>query len=101
MSHFFDSNHDNAALPSSPQIAVQFDSPTAEISTIPGTIRESTSEIFPQADRSYVGTDAHRYMDPDAVTSVEQHNPTPTNPRSIKFDICHNPRPICIADYKF
>ena len=32
-------------------------------------------------------------MQPDADTSVEQIDPTPTNPRNSKYDLRHNPRP--------
>ena len=46
----------------------------------PGTIREKSPEIFPQTDRSCDGTDTDHYMQPDADTSVEQFDRTPTNP---------------------
>ena len=45
-----------------------------------GTIREISPKIFPQTDRSYDGTDTDHYMQPDADTTAEQLDPTPTNP---------------------
>ena len=56
---------------------------------------------MPQADRSYDGTDMDHYMQSDADTSVEQPNPTPTNPRSSKFDLRHNPKTNCNDDYSY
>ena len=67
----------------------------------PRTIREKTPEIIPQTDRSYEGTDTDHYMQPDADTSVEQLDPTPTNPRSSNYDLRHNPDPNCNDDYRY
>ena len=47
------------------------------------------------------GTDTDHYMQPDADNSVEQINPTPTNPRSSKYDLRHNPKPNCNDDYRY
>ena len=67
----------------------------------PETMRESSSEIIPQVDKSYDGTDTDHYMQPDADASAEQLDPTPTNPRSSKYDLCHNPKPKCNDDYRY
>ena len=67
----------------------------------PGTIRESSPEIIPQVDRSYDGADTDHYMQPDADASVERLDPTPTNPRSSKYHLRHNPKPNCNDDYRY
>ena len=65
------------------------------------TIRENSPEIIPQTDRSYDGTDRDHYMQPDADASVDQPDPTPTNPRSPKYDLRYNPKPSCNDDYRY
>ena len=67
----------------------------------PGTIRENSPKIIPQTDRSDDGTDTDHYMQPDADTTVEQIDPTPTNPRSSKYDLRHNPNANCNDDYRY
>ena len=54
----------------------------------------------PHTDEMADGTDTDHYMQPDADNSVEQINPTPTNPRSSKYDLRHNPKPNCNNDYR-
>ena len=87
--------------PKSPEIAVRTEEATDETRSTPGTTRESSPEIIPQVDNSYDGTDTDHHMQPDADTSVEQNDPTPTNTRSSKKDLRHNPRPNCNDDYKY
>ena len=67
----------------------------------PGTIREICPIIIPQPDRTYDGTDTDHYMQPDADASVEQLDPTPTNPSSSKYDLRHNPQANCNDDYRY
>ena len=69
--------------------------------TTPGTIQEDSSEILPHTDEIDDGTDTDHYMQPDADNSVEQIDPTPTNPRSSEYDLRHNPRPNCNDDYRY
>ena len=64
-----------------------------ETNTIPGTIPESSPETFPEADQFCHGTDTGYYMEHDANTGVAQPTPTPTNPRSTKYDLRQNPKP--------
>ena len=61
------------------------------MSTIPGTIQGSSPETFPQVDRSCDGTETDHYMELDADTGVERPKPAPTNLRSTKNDLRHNP----------
>ena len=67
----------------------------------PGIIRENSPEIIPQTDGSYDGTDTDHNMEPNADTSVEQPDLTPTNPRSSKYGLRHNPKPKCNDDYRY
>ena len=46
----------------------------------PGTIPGNSLENFPQPNRLYDGTDTEYDLQPDADASVEQPDPTPTNP---------------------
>ena len=97
----FDSDRDNLVTPSSPKITVRSEKAADETRSTLGTIRESSPEIIPQVDRSYDGTDTDHYMQPDADTGVEQKAPTPTHPRSSKYDLRHNPKPNCNDDYRY
>ena len=97
----FDSDYNNAVPPNSPENTIRYELAADKTGTIPGTIRESSPEIFPQVDRSCDGTDVDHYMEPDADTSVEQPHPTPTKPRSSKYSLRHNPVPNCKVKYRF
>ena len=70
------------------------------IKCIPGTIRENSTEIVTQTDRSYDGTDTDHYMQLDTDTSSKQPGHTPTNPRSSKYDLRHNTKPNSSDDYR-
>ena len=52
-------------------------------------------------DKSCDGTDTDHYVEPDADTSVEQPNLSPTNPISCAYDLRHNPKPNCNEDYRY
>ena len=70
-----------------------------EMRSTPGIITENSPEFIPQPDGSFYGRDVDHDTQPDADTSVEQLDPTPTKPRSSKYDLCHNPKPNCNDDY--
>ena len=95
----FDSDYNNLVTPNSPEITVQSEEAADEMRSTPGTRRENSPEIIPQADRSYDETDSDHYMQPDADTSVDRPHLTPTNPRSSKYDLRHNPKPNCNDAY--
>ena len=97
----FDSYYNNLLTPTSPEIAIRSDEAADEMRSTPGTIRKNSPEIFPQTDRPCDGTDTDHYMQPDADTSVEQHEFTPTNPYISKYDLRHNPKPNCNEDYRY
>ena len=65
----------------------------------PGTIQERSPDIFSLIDELGDGIDRDYYMEPDAEKNSEQLSPTDANPRSTKFDLRHNPKPIC-NDYR-
>ena len=97
----FDSDCNNPVTPNSPRTTVQSAAAADEMNTTSGSIRESSPRIFPEEDRSCDRTDADHYMVPDADTTVEQPEPTPTNPRSSTYDLLHNPKPKCNDDYRY
>ena len=79
-----DNDHDISATSKSPEKAVQFKLAADKTSTIPGTIREGSPEISPQAVRSCDGTDRYHYMEPvmrmRAWNSLTLHLPTCASP---------------------
>ena len=82
-------------IPNSPEVTVRLEEPADETRSTPGTTQEDSSDILPHTDEMGDGTDMDHYMQPDADNSVEQIDPTPTNPCSSKYDLRHNPRPNC------
>ena len=97
----FDSDSDNLVSPNSPEVTVRSGKAADETRSTPGTIQEVSSNIAPHTDEMADGTETDHYLQPDADNSVEQTDPTPTNPRSSKYDLRHNPRPNCIDDYRY
>ena len=97
----FDSDRDNMVIPNSSEVSVRLEEAADETRSTPGTIQEDPSEILPYTHVINDGRDTDHHMQPDADTSVEQIDPTPTNPRSSKYDLRHNPRPNCNDDYRF
>ena len=97
----FDSDSDNAVSPNSTEVTVRTEEEANATRSTPGTIQEDSSNILPHTHEMADGTDTDHYMQPDADKSVEQNNPTPTNPRSSKYDLRHNSRPNCIDDYRY
>ena len=96
----FDSERDNLVPFNSPEVTMRLGETADETRSIPGTAQEDSSDIFPHTDEMGDGTDTDHDMQPDADTSVEQIDPTPTNPSSSKYDLRHNPKPKCNDDYR-
>ena len=96
-----DSDRDNMVIPYSPEVSVRPEEAADETRSTPGAIHEESSEILPHADDIDDGTDTDHYMQSDADTGVEQIDPTPTNPRSSKYDLRHKPRPNCNDDHRY
>ena len=80
-------------IPISPEVTVRSEEVADQTRSTPGTTQEDSSDILPHTDEMGDGTDTDHYMQPDADNSVEQIDPTPTNPRSSRYDLRHNPRP--------
>ena len=97
----FDSDYNNLATPSPPEITIRYEQAADEKKSTPGIIPEKSQDIIPQPDGSYDGRNVDHDTQPDADTSVEQVDPTPTNPRSSKYDLHHNPKPNCNDDYRY
>ena len=97
----FDSDRDNLLSPNSPEVTVRSGEAADETRSTPGTIQADSSDILPHALEIDDGTDTDHHMQPNADNSVEQIDPTPTNPRSSKYDLRHNPGPNCKEDYRY
>ena len=96
-----DSDSDNVVSPNSPEVTVRSGEEADATGSTPGTTQEDSSNIPPHTDEMVDGTDTDHYMQPDADNSVEQIDPTPTNPRSSKYGLRHNPKPNCNDDYRY
>ena len=97
----FDGDRDNLVSPKSPEVTVRSGEAADETRSTPGTIQEDASDILFHTEKIDDGTDTDHYMQREENTSVEQIDPTPTNPRSSKYDLRHNPRPNCNDDYRY
>ena len=89
----FDAENDNTTPPNSPEIPVWSDLSTEERWNTPETTRELSRAIFPQTEELWDVTDTCPYMEPDVDTSSEQPKKSPTNTRSSKYILRHNPKP--------
>ena len=97
----FDSDYNNLATPSPPENTIRSQQAADELRSTPGIIPESSPEIIPQPHESYDGWDVDHDTQPDADLSLEQLDPTSTNPRSSKYDLRHNPEPNCNDFYRY
>ena len=80
---------------------IQPDMSTEELQNTPGTAHECSPETFPQTDEVSDVTDTNPHMEPDVEVCSEQPESSPTNPRSSKYILCHNPKPNCNDDYRY
>ena len=97
----FDAENDNEAPTNSQEIPVQSDFSTEEMRNTPGEPRVCSPDIFPNSDELGDVTDTCPHMEPDVETSSEHLQNSPTNPRSSKYNLCHNPKPNCNDDYRY
>ena len=67
----------------------------------PGIIPGISPGNTPQTDGSCDGRNVDHDAQPDADTSVEQPDLTPTNPRSSKYDLRHNRKPNFNDDKRY
>ena len=97
----FDAEKNNATPPNSPEFQVQSNLSTEEKRNTQGTTHDCSPETFPQTEELTDATDTYAHMEPDVETSSEQPNDRPTNPRSSKYNLRHNPNPNCNGDYRY
>ena len=97
----FDAKNDNAAPPNQREIAVQSDLSTEEMRNTQGTTHECSPEIFPPADEISDVADTYTNVEPDVGTSSEQQGNSPSNPRSSRYNLRHNPKPNCNDDCRY
>ena len=95
----FDAENDNEAPTNSQKIPVQSDFSTEEMRNTPGEPHVCSPETFPNSDELGDVTDTCPHMEPDVDTSSEQPQNSPTNARSSKYNLRHNPKPNCNDDY--
>ena len=96
----FDSDRDNLVSHNSPEVTVRSGEAADETRSTSGTIQADSSDILPHSVEIDDGTDTDHHMQTED-NSVEQIDPTPTNPRSSKYDLRHNPGPNCNDDYRY
>ena len=97
----FDAENKKAVLPKSQEIPVESHFSTEEMRYTLGTTHECSPEIFPQTDEVSDVTDTYPHIEPDVETSLEQPEKSPTNHRSSKYNLRHNPKLNCNDDYRF
>ena len=97
----FDAENDNAAPPSQRKIPVRSDFSTEEMRNTQGTTHECSPQIFPPTNDTSDVADTYPHMEPDVGTSSEQQENSPSNPRSSKYNLRHNPKPNCNDDYRY
>ena len=96
----FDDRNNGETQPHSHEIPIQSDLSTGEMRNTLGTTHECSPEIFPPTAETSDVADTYTNMDPNVGTSSEQQENSPTNPRSSKYNLRHNPRPNCNDDYR-
>ena len=97
----FDAENDNETPTISQKIPVQTDFSTEGMRKTPGEPLVSSREIFPCTDDDSDVIDNCPHMEPNVGTSSEQAQNSPTNPRSSKYNLRHNPKPNCNDDYRY
>ena len=97
----FNAKNNNAAPPKSIEVPIQSDLSTEEMGNTPGTPHECSPESFPQTDEISDVTDTYPDMEPAVESISEQPENSPTNPRSSKYNLRHNPKPNCNDDYRY
>ena len=97
----FDAENDKAASPNLQEFPVQSDFSTEEMRNTPGSPHVCSLQNFPNTDEVTDVTDTCPHMEPDVESSSEQPQHSPTNPRSSKYNLRHNPKPNCNDDCRY
>ena len=98
---FFDDGNNGATHPEPHEIPIQSDLSTGEMRNTLGTTHECSPEVFPPTDETSDLADTYTHVEPDVGTSSEQQGNGPSNPRSSKYNLHHNPKPNCNNDYRY
>ena len=96
-----DAENDNEVPTKSQEIPVQSDFSTEEMRNTSGNPHVCSPDIFSNSDQLGDVTDTCPQMEPDVETNSEQPQNSPTNPRSSKYNLRHNPKPNCNDDYRY
>ena len=97
----FDAENDNETPPNQQEIPKQSDFSTEEMRNTQGTSHECSPEIFPPIYDTSDVADTYTHMEPNVGTSSGQQQNSPSNPRSSKCNLRHNPKPNCNDDYRY
>ena len=97
----FDAKNDSEAPINSQEIPVQSEFSTEEMRNTPGNPHVCSPDFFPNSDQLGDVTNTCPHLEPDVDTSSEQPQNSPTNPRSSKYNLRHNPKPNCNDDYRY
>ena len=97
----FEAENDNAPPPNPREFPLESDFSTEEMRNTPGNPHVCSPEIFSNTDEIGDVTNTYPHMEPDVETSSEQLQNNPTNPRSSKYNLRHNPKPNCNDDYRY
>ena len=97
----FDDGNNGATQRDSHEIPIQSDLSTGEMRNTLGTTHECSPEIFPPTDETSDVADTYTHVEPDVGTSSEQQGNSPSNLRSSKYSLRHNPKRNCNDDYTY
>ena len=97
----FDDGNNGATQPDSHELPIQSDLSTGEMRNTLGTAHECSPEIFPPTDETSDVADTYTHVESDVGTSSEQQGNSPSNPRSSKYSLRHNPKSNCNDDYRY
>ena len=96
-----DAENDNEAPTNSQENPVRTDFSTEEMRNTLGEPHMCSPVIFPGTDDDSDVIDTCPHMEPDVGTSSEQPQNSPTNLRSSKYNLHHNPKPNYNDDYRY
>ena len=97
----FDDGNNGAKQPNPHKIPIQSDLSTGQMRNTLGTTHECSPEIFPPTEGASGVADTYTHVEPAAGISSEQQRNSPSNPRSSKYNLRHNPKPNCNDDYRY
>ena len=97
----FDDGNNGETQPDAHKIPIQSDLSTGEMRNTLGTTHECYPEMFPPTAETSDLADTYTHVEPDVGMSSEQQRNSPSNPRSSKYNLRHNPKPNCNDDYRY